>query len=96
MQFTLERDEFLRMIAKLGLGALLAPSLLTSCKKDELQVNFSGKVLIIGAGAAGLIAGYTLQRYGIDFEIIEASSVYGGRIQRNSTLADFPIDMGAE
>lgn len=90
------REEFLRMSAVLGLGAICAPSLLTSCKKDELNVTFNGKVLIIGAGAAGLIAAYTLHRYGIDFELIEASSTFGGRVKKDTTLADFPIDLGAE
>ena len=81
----------------MGLGLAVAPSMLMSCKKDEaLQVNFNGKVLIIGAGSAGLMAGYMLQRYNIDFEIIEASSVFGGRVKKLDGFADFPIDLGAE
>ena len=81
----------------MGLGATLMPTVLTSCKKDELlNVTFSGKVLIIGAGAAGLMAGYILNRYGIDFQILEASSTFGGRVKKTTTFADFPIDLGAE
>jgi len=53
-------------------------------------------VLIIGAGAAGLTAGYLLHRHDIDFEIIEAASVFGGRVRRLDGFADFPIDSGAE
>lgn len=90
----MNREEFLKMSALMGVGALLAPSLL-SCKED-IDVVFEGKVLIVGAGSAGLMAGYVLQRYGIDFQIVEASSVYGGRVKKNTTLADVPLDMGAE
>lgn len=91
------RQEFLKLSAKFGIASLLAPSLLASCAKDEdLEVNFDGKVIIIGAGAAGMMAAYTLNQYGIDFEILEAYSSFGGRVRKNETLADFPIDIGAE
>ena len=58
--------------------------------------NFEGKVIIIGAGAAGLAAAKILQRNNIDYLILEASNRYGGRLKENKTLADFPIDLGAE
>ena len=93
----MNREEFLKLSALLGIGAMAAPSLLTSCKKEEgLTVNFNGKVLIIGAGAAGMIAAYTLHQHGIDYEILEAHDYFGGRVKLNDTLADFPIDIGAE
>jgi monoamine oxidase len=91
------RDEFIKRCGMMGLGAAFMPSLLSSCNKEELiDVNFSGKVLIIGAGAAGMMAGYMLQQYNIDFQIIEASSVFGGRVKKIDGFADFPIDLGGE
>ena len=66
---------------------------MSSAKADG---SFNGKVLIIGAGAAGLFAGYELARQGIDFEIIEATSVYGGRVKQLNGFADFPVSLGAE
>ncbi len=54
------------------------------------------KILIIGAGAAGITAGHALLEKGIDFEILEASSVHGGRVKKTADFADFPIDLGAE
>ncbi len=64
---------------------------------DNFEVNFSGSVLIIGAGASGLAAGYLLERYGIDYQVLEASERFGGRVkQLDSDFADFPIDLGAE
>ena len=98
----MKRNEFLKQLAVMGIGMPFFLSL-SSCGKEELvisdpnfDINFEGKILIIGAGAAGLTAGYLLQRNNIDFEIIEASSVVGGRMKRNENLADFPIDLGAE
>lgn len=58
--------------------------------------KYDGKVIIIGAGAAGLAAAKVLQLNGIDYEILEATERYGGRIKKDSLLADFPIDVGAE
>jgi monoamine oxidase len=55
-------------------------------------------ILIVGAGAAGLTAAYTLKWAGVtDFKILEASSAYLGRVKKNGTFAaDFPIDIGGE
>ncbi|MEM8960422.1 MAG: NAD(P)/FAD-dependent oxidoreductase [Acidobacteriota bacterium] len=61
-----------------------------------IDPDFEGRVIVVGAGAAGLTAGYVLERYGIDYTILEASDRYGGRMMRRSDLAEFPIDMGAE
>lgn len=97
----MNRKEFLKKSALFGLAAPFLASLLTSCEKDEdiitdFTTNFNGKVLIIGAGAAGITAGYILNRYGVEFEILEASAIHGGRVKKADALADFPIDLGAE
>ncbi len=90
------RVEFIKICGILGVS-LPFQTLLTSCSKDdENNINFSGKVIIIGAGAGGLSAGYLLQQQGIDFEILEASSIYGGRMKIDTDFADFPIPLGAE
>jgi len=93
------RQEFIKACSLLGLGTAILPSSLTSCETGDdgpIDVQFKGKVLVIGAGSAGLMAAYTLQRYGIDFEVLEASAVYGGRVKKTVDFADFPIDLGAE
>lgn len=79
-------------IAGMGFGL---PGLLQSCAEWYDGKRYSGKVLIIGAGAAGLYAGYLLKERGVDFEILEASDSLGGRLQRSETFADFEIDLGA-
>ncbi|MBX2802393.1 MAG: FAD-dependent oxidoreductase [Myxococcales bacterium] len=86
----------------LALGAAgPALSLLGSCARAgrlhwDVDVRFTGRTLVIGAGAAGLAAGYLLDRYGADYEILEAASRVGGRVKRLEGFADFPIDLGAE
>ncbi|HWQ47269.1 MAG TPA: NAD(P)/FAD-dependent oxidoreductase [Longilinea sp.] len=52
------------------------------------------KVVVIGAGCAGLSAAYTLQKQGVDVIIFEANSVAGGRC-RNTEEQGWHLSMGA-
>lgn len=54
------------------------------------------KVIIIGAGAAGMSAAYLLKKKGVDVSVLEASSTYGGRIESLKGFTDFTIPLGAE
>ena len=87
------RKEFLKMCGILGVGIPLATTI-SSCDDNSLAPD--GKVIIIGAGVAGMSAGYLLHQQGIDFEILEAASTYGGRVKTNKNFVDFPIPLGAE
>ncbi len=58
--------------------------------------DYDGKVIIVGAGASGLAAAKVLEQNNIDYIILEATNRYGGRLKKDTTLADFPIDIGAE
>ena len=91
----MNRRQFLKMCGALGLTLPLS-GVLTGCDQMESDATYSGKVIIIGAGAAGLAAGYLLQQRGIEFEILEASGLYGGRMKRTTDFASFPIPLGAE
>ena len=62
----------------------------------SLEKPWDGQVIIIGAGLAGLTAGYILGKSGIDYTILEASQMIGGRIRTLEGFADFPIELGAE
>ncbi|CAB9503358.1 Peroxisomal N(1)-acetyl-spermine/spermidine oxidase [Seminavis robusta] len=54
-------------------------------------------ILIVGAGAAGLTAAYTLLLQNVtDFRILEASNRIGGRLKKLEGFASFPIDLGGE
>lgn len=95
----MNRRKFLRQSTFLSLGGLIIPStLLSACRKETLfeDLKYDGKVVIIGAGAAGLYAGYILKSKGIDFTIIEASSAHGGRMGKLTGFADYDIDTGAQ
>ena len=95
----MDRRDFIKQSAFLSIGGLIIPSVvLSSCRKESLfeDSSYEGKVLIIGAGAAGLYAGYILKSKGINFEILEASANYGGRLSKLEGFANFPIDLGAQ
>ena len=93
------RKEFLKLSAILGINLPLVSSLSSAKTSDyhnKKKTAFSGSVLILGAGAAGLSAAYLLHQQGIDVQVLEASTVYGGRMKRSIEFADFPIPLGAE
>src|SRR5918995_3728296 len=52
------------------------------------------KVAIIGAGPAGLTAGYLLSKEEVDVIILEADPVYVGGISRTTTYKGFHFDIG--
>ena len=62
----------------------------------EVPHKFKGKVIVIGAGVAGLAAAKLLQLNEVEFVVLEATDHFGGRVQKNDSFADFPIDTGAE
>jgi len=68
------------------------PQLLSSCKKNDAgpEVNYSGTVAIIGAGAAGLYAADILRSKGIKIVVLEAGSELGGRIKTLRNQATIP------
>src|SRR2546429_8432151 len=52
------------------------------------------KVAIIGAGPAGLTAGYILSKEAVDVVVLEADPVYVGGISRTVTYKGFHFDIG--
>lgn len=97
----MNRKEFIKQSLLLGVGASILPSIFSACSKDEdfeyaLPLDFNGDVLIIGAGAAGMMAAYRLAQNNINVTVIEAGATFGGRVKKTTTFADFPIDIGAE
>ncbi|WP_422858485.1 flavin monoamine oxidase family protein [Flagellimonas sp. S174] len=89
----MDRKDFIRACTLLGLSI---PFNSFSTVKSPNQYSEPSKVIIVGAGAAGLSAGYLLKQRGVNFTILEADSQFGGRMKVNTSFADFPIALGAE
>jgi monoamine oxidase len=82
----------------MALGSLLpivGPGL-SGCKRYGPLDDYSGTVTIIGAGAAGLYAGWLLKQAGATVRILEATDRIGGRIKELTGFSDFAIELGAE
>ena len=91
----MNRNEFNKNFFLYSLGLTLTPSLI-NCNMNTNKENKNNSVLIIGAGSAGIYAGYLLNKLNIDFKILEASSVHGGRICKMAGFTDYEIDGGAQ
>lgn len=101
----MQRRKFLRQLGYSVPAAFALPTLLASCKKsgsdDDDGITPVNKfkdytVIVIGAGAAGLYAGWYLQERGFNVQVLEASDRVGGRVRQLSGFADFDIELGAE
>jgi monoamine oxidase len=69
-----------------------------SCKEEDpyAEREYKGQIAIIGAGAAGLYAGYLLEEKKANYVIYEAAPQIGGRVRSLKGFADFDIELGAE
>lgn len=87
------RRKFLQDAVKVGTGLLLAPPLLKAA-------NFSSnkKIVIVGAGMAGLNAAYQLKKLGLHSTIYEAANRPGGRMytMKNYFGKNITTDIGGE
>jgi len=85
------RREFLKKSAVIAAGAAVLPS-----------VNFSfgvkPKIIVIGAGFAGLSAAYKLKKAGCEVTVLESRSRFGGRVFSHVLDKDenLIIELGAE
>ncbi|MFT4601988.1 MAG: monoamine oxidase [Arenicella sp.] len=95
----MERRKFIKNSSLFVAGAAVGPAFLNyACAKEPIlpESSFNGKIIIIGAGAAGMYAAYHLQKGGHDFQIIEAAAETGGRLGKIEGFADYPLDKGAQ
>lgn len=76
-------------------GSVAATSLsLASCAATPTSIPPGGRVVVIGAGFAGIGAAGRLQNAGYQVELIEAGERIGGRAL-SVPIGDFPADLGA-
>lgn len=90
----IDRREFLRLSFLAAASAQFAPLKSWSFTRQALpEARSPKKILVMGAGLAGLVAGYELTNAGHDVTILEAQLRPGGRVQ---TLRDFSDGLYAE
>jgi monoamine oxidase len=79
----MNRRNFLRQSGWLAAGTCALPAWLQACKKSDWNTDndFSGEVIIIGAGLAGLYAAEMLIKQGISVKVLEATDRWGGRMR---------------
>jgi len=76
------------------LMAGLASGIITGCAGGLPQRSLAGRrVIVIGAGFAGLSAACALRQSGAEVIVVEARSRPGGRVMTDRSLG-FPVDLG--
>ncbi|CAM8981727.1 unnamed protein product [Rhodiola kirilowii] len=86
-----------------GPVATRCPSIVGSTLTNHLDINHyvhcdsdvRKRVIIIGAGSAGLSAARHLQRQGVSVAVLEARSRIGGRVYTDRSSLSVPVDVGA-
>jgi NADPH-dependent 2,4-dienoyl-CoA reductase/sulfur reductase-like enzyme len=78
----------------LAIGLLFGLALLPATS-HAVEPSTDHDVVIVGAGAAGLYAAYTLDNLGFSVLVLEATDRHGGRVY-SDTLGDVGIEHGAE
>ena len=86
----MQRREFLSFIS-----TLLLSSLQPAAAQDNAPMLSKKRIIVIGAGLAGLAAAKALQAQGHEVTVLEARNRIGGRIWTSTKWADMPLDLGA-
>lgn len=88
-----KRRDFLKQLALLTSVAAL-PGVASGKGKTSNRLLNTKRVIVVGAGFAGLSAAVKLKSAGLDVIVLEARDRIGGRIWSDRSLG-FPVDLGA-
>ncbi|QQZ29959.1 FAD-dependent oxidoreductase [Thiothrix subterranea] len=81
----MSRRKFLHLIAGLLASSTIAPLSATPAKR----------IVVVGAGIAGLTAAQTLRQQGHSVTVVEARDRLGGRLWTSKRWQHMPVDLGA-
>ena len=93
MSIPIDRREFLKLGLFAASAQLALPRSWSFSPQGSSRAASPKKVLVLGAGLAGLVAGHELTQAGHEVTILEAQLRPGGRVQ---TLRDFSDGLYAE
>ena len=89
MSKTINRRKFIKEIGLSAAAFALMPYVASAARRGGIKLLGAPKnVVILGAGLAGLAAGYELKRAGHNVTILEARKFAGGRLQTLREFAD--------
>jgi len=89
----MNQNEFNKNVFLYAVGLVIMPSIIR-CSLEDIKTK--KRIVIVGAGAAGLYAGFLLEKLGLEFTILEANSIHGGRLGKLEGFADYDIDTGGQ
>jgi monoamine oxidase len=81
--------------AGLSIGPLVGSGLLGAAEYAGSKRSASGRVIVVGAGIAGLAAARRLREAGMEVVVVEARDRTGGRIHTHSDWEGPVVDLGA-
>ena len=98
----MNRKKFLQQSSAMGLGFAINPANIVSLKKNpaspKIKPSNGKKVVVAGAGIAGLCCGYELMKRGYDVIVLDADGRHGGHVYtgRDGLSDGLYVDYGAE
>jgi monoamine oxidase len=97
MNPSLDRRGFLQVLAAISAAPLVSLTNAPKASADGDGRGGSRRVVVLGAGLAGLGAAYQLMRHGYDVTVLEAQERPGGRVQtvRDGFQHDGHAELGA-
>lgn len=87
MRRAIQRRTFLQLAGLLMAGAMT--------RKHTMAAAAKPRVVIVGAGMAGMAAAHTLSQQGYDPLLLEGRDRIGGRVWTSSQWQGMPVDLGA-
>lgn len=87
------RRDFLSLCGWVLAGGNTAP--LFGADRESSKSSDRKRIVVIGAGLAGLVAARELKKHGHEVVVLEARNRVGGRIWTSRKWHDMPLDLGA-